>query len=193
MKKAIIASLALAAAASAYGQGQIKIDNLIGAGIVSIQNADGTIFSSTTANVQLYRYDAAAAGGIGGTLGSQITGITANGRFKGDTVTVDGVKVGQTVGLILRAWDGGATYDKGTIRGTSANWTSGKLGGIDDANNPVLTPKLDGFASFKVAAVTTTTTSTTQGSTTTTGAVPEPSTIALGALGAAALVLRRRK
>lgn len=196
MKKAIIASLTLAAAATAFGQGQIKVDSLIGAAVVTIQNPAGGIFGA--GNAQVYRFDAAAAGGVGGAVGG-VAPVTANGRFKlADAVTIDGVPAGQTVGLIVRAWDGSdyASSVAGGTAGTSANWVSKPLGGVDPGGNLVITPKLDGFQTFKLtkAAGAGTTTGTTSGTANgTTSAVPEPSTIALGVLGAAALVLRRRK
>lgn len=182
MKKAIIASLALASAATAFGQGQIKVDSLIGAGVVTIEAAAGGILGAGSA--QVYRFDAAAPGGVGAAVGA-VAPITSNGRFKlADAVTIDGKAAGQTLGLIVRAWDGAdwAASVKSGQSGTSASWTSKPLGGVDPGGNLVITPKLDGFATFKVAAA---------------GppviVVPEPSTIALGILGAAALVLRRRK
>jgi len=204
MKKAIIASLTLAAAATAFGQGQIKVDSLIGAAVVTITNPDGGIFGAGSA--QVYRFDAAAAGGVGAAVGG-IAPITANGRFKlADAVTIDGVAAGQTVGLIVRAWDGTdyASSVAGGVSGTSANWVSKPLGGVDPGGNLVITPKLDGFATFKLTKATGTPSTTsgtptsgnpagTPGTQGTTTAVPEPSTIALGVLGAAALVLRRRK
>jgi hypothetical protein len=212
MKKAILAALSLAGAASAYGQGQISIDNLIGSTIVPILGADGAKLAGANYSVDVLRYDASAADKFGAQLGTTIVGIGSNNRFRITTgpTTVDGVLPGNTVGLIVRAWDntGGASYADSKLKGASQNWTSQPLGGIDANNAIIITPKLNGFASFSLAGTggtvqttvtsgvtTTVTTTVTTGVTTTvtSGVVPEPSTIALGALGAAALVLRRRK
>jgi hypothetical protein len=199
MKKAILAALCLAGAASAYGQGQIQIDNLIGSSIIPILGADGTTkVAGANYNVEVFKFDAAAANGFGSQLGPTINGVGANNRFRVTTgaTTVDGVAPGNTVGLIVRAWDatGGKSYADSTLKGKSANWTSKPLGGIDANNNIIITPKLDGFASFSLAASAAGPVGPV-GPTTVPGAnqIPEPSTIALGALGAAALVLRRRK
>jgi len=198
MKKAIIASLALASAAVAFGQGIIQIDSLIGSAVVPIFKEDGTT-TLTSGFAQVYRFDAGASGGIGAAVGTA-GAISASGRFRNTgTTVIDGVGVQQRVGLIVRAWDGGATWDAATTRGASADWLSKPLGGPDPGGGaPFAPPKLDGFASFSVKAVggtpgpgSTATSGQTSGQTT--GVVPEPSTIALGVLGAAALVLRRRK
>jgi hypothetical protein len=80
----------------------------------------------------------------------------------------------------LRAWEasGGSTYEAalaaGVRTGTGNVFSVGPLGGNDPGGGPPFTdPNLTGFQSFAL--------------------VPEPSTIALGLLGAAALLLRRRK
>lgn len=195
MKKAILAALCLAGAASAYGQGQIQIDNLIGSAIIPILGVGGAKVAGANYNVEVFKFDASAANGIGSQLGPTINGIGANNRFRVTTgaTTVDGVAAGNTVPLIVRAWDatGGKSYTDSTLKGKSANWTSKPLGGIDANNNIIITPKLDGFASFSLAAVAgPTTVPSTSG---VTPPIPEPSTIALGALGAALLVLRTRK
>lgn len=187
MKKAIIASLALASAVSAFGQGQIKVDSLIGAAVVTISNADGSLLGAGSA--QVYRFDAAAAGGIGAAVGG-VAAVTSNGRFKlADATSIDGKLPGQTLGLVVRAWDG-SDYASSSSKGASASWTSKPLGGVDAGGNLVITPKLDGFATFKLSK--TATAAVVPGPASGT-VIPEPSTIALGVLGAAALVLRRRK
>ena len=189
MNKAIIVSLTLASSAAAFGQGALQVDSLVGS-VIKMQRSDGTDLVSGTA--QVYRFDAAAAGGIGATIGTAAA-ISASGRFRNTgATTIGGVLPGNTLGLIVRAWDGGATFDTATENGTSKNWTSKPLGGTDAGGNLVFTPKLDGFESFKLSK----TSVTGPGGTTSasgTNVIPEPSTIALGVLGAAALVLRRRK
>lgn len=193
MNKAIIVSLTLASSAAAFGQGAIQVDSLVGS-VIKIQKSDGTDLLSGSA--QVYRYDAAAPGGIGANIGA-VAPISGSGRFRltGATI-VDGVAPGNTLGLIVRAWDGGdGTYAGAAENGTSKNWTSKPLGGTDAGGNLVFTPKLDGFESFKLSktSVTGPGGTTPSGTTSGTNVIPEPSTIALGVLGAAALVLRRRK
>jgi len=100
------------------------------------------------------------------------------------SVQIQGTTAGSTYSLQLRVWDnkGGTVNswadvlkDSSIARGESATWQA-KLGGVDAGGNPVLNAKVaDGISSFSLQIV------------------PEPSVIALGALGLGALVLRRRK
>jgi len=98
-----------------------------------------------------------------------------NGLIATTTVTVPNAAPGSTIFFQMRAWDTrtGASYDTATSRGQSQVVQSGPLGGIGP-DGPILAPNTVGWTSFSLA-------------------VPEPSVIALGALGLGALLLRRRK
>ena len=72
----------------------------------------------------------------------------------------------------MRAFNG-ATYEASLIRGSSGPVTITALGGVGAP--PSLPADLVGLSGFTLTAI------------------PEPSTIALAALGAAALLFRRRK
>ena len=95
----------------------------------------------------------------------------------------DGFKAGSTVNLVLRVWDSKATSwedvtkdsNAGLARGESLKISYG-VGG-DNNGSPVLQKNLldSGLQSFGLYIV------------------PEPSVVALGALGLGALLLRRRK
>jgi hypothetical protein len=103
-------------------------------------------------------------------VGSPVNFLAA-GLLNAGTLTANG-----TVALQLKAWTGGTSFDNATARGESNIITI-------TATDPPATPAglaANGLTGFQLQAV---------------GGpvIPEPSTIALGLLGAAALFLRRRK
>jgi len=91
-------------------------------------------------------------------------------------VPIPGVAPGAQAKLEVRVFDTttGATFDLATDRGRSGLFLSGPLGGVT-TGGPVLPPDMTGWASFSLAAI------------------PEPSTFALAGLGAAALLIFRRR
>jgi hypothetical protein len=93
-------------------------------------------------------------------------------------VTVPGIAAGESATVVVRAWLG-ASYDTAAATGTagqSAPLTIAGLGGVNPTTGAIVpTPDLAGLQSFNLVTI------------------PEPSTIALGVLGAAALLYRRRK
>jgi len=180
MKKLIASVLTAGATLAAFGQGEILLDNFTSA-LIPIHLADGV----TTAIGNQYKAEVFKSDSTGAfvalvgsaTFDPALTGARA-GRFNGGKAVVPGVAPNTAATLVVRVWDStsGDTYDTASVKGKSAPFQSLNLGGIDPSSgNPLTPPKLVGLASFNLAGV------------------PEPSTIALGALGAAALVLRRRK
>lgn len=78
-----------------------------------------------------------------------------------------------TVALQLRAWEGASSFDTASVRGSSS------VISVTASEAPAPPTSLSGqLTAFTI---------------TDQGVIPEPSTIALGLLGAAALFLRRRK
>jgi hypothetical protein len=82
----------------------------------------------------------------------------------------------------MRAWETAAgSYETaatgvgGYLSGESNDVTIPQLGGTPAGGAPIPTPSLNGLQGFQIRVV------------------PEPSTMALGVLGAAALLFRRRK
>jgi hypothetical protein len=89
---------------------------------------------------------------------------------------VPNVAPGDQAKLQIRVWDntGNATFDNAAFRGSSPLFLSNPLGGVG-TGGPVLTPDMTGWTSFNIYAV------------------PEPATFALAGLGAAALLIFRRR
>jgi hypothetical protein len=106
------------------------------------------------------------------------------GLVFGSTVTVPGVEPGQQAKFQIRVWDnqGGtittwAQVTPAVLSGVSPMVTTAALGGIDPVTGGTVgTPATIGWTSFNIHGV------------------PEPTTLALAGLGAAAmLIMRRRK
>jgi len=119
---------------------------------------------------------------INATAGSIINPLGEDGFFDNGVGVVPGLTDKASADFVLRAWTGAATYAEATIKGESARWTQA-TGSWNTTSSPPGTP--DNIAlNIPASGV------TIQAGT---PIVPEPSTIALGLLGAAALLLRRRQ
>jgi hypothetical protein len=219
MKKAL-ATLAIASiAVSAFSQGQINFHNLIGgSGATSIRApifgpegnnpnsmdqrqgqpplASGSPFPVGTTTYTGDRlsgtgFTAELWAGALGTADSALTAVPTGGRVSsfqsgnaagyftaGVTAVIDGVNIGQAARLQVRAWDnrGGTVTSWAAVmanptvlRGWSTAFDSLTLGG-----GTTTPPNMVGLTSFNLFVP-----------------VPEPSVIALGALGLGALLFRR--
>jgi len=171
MKKLLVTLAAVLASVSAFAQGQIVIKNN------GLTDAAGNSYNApvtgdtTGATAQLFLV------GAGGAL----TPLTPTTTFRTGAaapyvtavaVDVPGTTPGGSGTFRLRAFVG-SSYDTASVRGESADFTVAGLGGQPASGPPLTPPNLNGLQSFAL--------------------VPEPSTIALGVLGAAALLIRRRK
>jgi len=170
MKKALIALAATFVALSTYAQGLVLFDTLAVDHKTMLSQAVNGTTAPTGGTAQLFKVEA----------GGALTALTPATTFFGTDVpeaarvytlpvevAVPGVASGTTARLVYRAsfTTGGTTYT-----GESAAFDVTTGGGLLPAAN------LDALTG-----------------TTTTIVVPEPSTLALGVLGAAALLFRRRK
>ncbi|MHB8521556.1 MAG: PEP-CTERM sorting domain-containing protein [Limisphaerales bacterium] len=180
MKKLITVAAFLVATMGAYAQGTVSFGNLNSqAGInAPVFDADGVTKLNNTFMAQLY------AGPVGGSLaaiGSPVA-FTGSGYVLGPALAIPTVAPGVNANGIVKAWNAsaGATFEAASLvagahRGQSALLTFA-TGGV---GIPPSTPgSLTGLTSFNLGIV---------------PAVPEPTTLALGLLGAGALLLRRRK
>jgi hypothetical protein len=176
MKKILVMASLMVASLAAYGQGSVLFSNFVGPGgsIVNAQvfGTDGTT-GLAGSNFQAILYAGPDAGSLApiGASAAFFTGAGA-GYFSGGSRTIGTVAPGASAFVQVRAWDttSGATWDTATVRGSSTVFSVGTGGG---GTPPAPPSNLVGLTSFSL--------------------VPEPSTIALGVLGAAALLLRRRK
>jgi len=176
MKK-ILLMAALVACIGAMAQGTVNFkNNVAGSFSAPVFNADGvTRLTGNAYYAQLY----ANIGGSFQPVGTA-TPFLANGYVNGGTVTIDAAGVvGGVVTLQMRAWEASTAGTAGTYEAAIG---AGKKYGFSETftvtpgnpnSNPPGTPAdLATLKSFSL--------------------IPEPSTIALGLIGAAALLLRRR-
>jgi len=195
MKKNILASLLVCAAATgAYGQGQFTADNLGANANASSTATSGGLFYSGLTDATATVYNGASlnieilAGASATSLSPIVTLTGANGFVNGgapgefadasgSVYTVAGVPAGSDAFVEVEVWEGtAATYAAaqaaGGYTGNSGVFQNA-LGG--PATPPVPPTDLTGMPSVILTPT------------------PEPSTLALGGLGAAALLLFRRR
>jgi len=183
MKKLAILACTLATGATLMAQGTINFANLAAGVNAPITDIDGTTkLAGTGFLVQLFAGPQATSLTAIGTPAHFGTGATA-GYFLtstgGGSVTIPGVTAGSSAWALVRAWDAtaGATWD--VVNTATAKWGVSN-GGVPFATQPLgggalPPPNLVGLNSFSLTQV------------------PEPATFALLALGAGALLIRRRK
>jgi hypothetical protein len=196
MKKQILATLlAGVAATGVYAQGTINLDNLNNGNSSSTATSGGMVFTTSGGNTVLEANDFSVellGGASAGSLTPIVTLLLGNGTGPaagisgagpglmldptGATYAVPGVALGGTATLELMAWEGNfASYAAAQNAGmnvadvTFTNPTGGN-------GTPAALPlDLTGMPALVLHPT------------------PEPSTIALGGLGAAALMLFRRR
>jgi hypothetical protein len=223
MKKLIITAACVAAAVSGFAQGTVAFQNTVattfnlGANSVAARVTTGTIQSQTLAlglqqtganlstgiiDVGLFWSTTSFSSISGGTLaGIENMNSTANGQLNGNgsfAITGAGAATGDTVFLQVFAWDNSygdsaagaaAALAAGAWFGSAsagvANTTYGTLGTSISTvlGSPSPAP---GTAIFSTAAGF-------FGKTVLLAQTPEPATLALGGMGAAALLLFRRR
>ncbi len=177
MKKLILSVACVLAAVSAYAQGTVNFSN-VGAGLNAPVFDVGGVTKLTGSGflAQLYVGSSTSEASLAAVAGTTPF-LASGGFFTGGTKTLAQAP-GSRPFFQVRAWEasGGATYDAALTAGAKAGKSTvfqigADLGGVGSPATPPAT--LLGLTSFSL--------------------VPEPSTIALGILGAAALLIRRRK
>lgn len=188
MKKLSLVVAFIMAGVVGFAQGTVNFSNTgsaIGGTGAPVTDVDGTTrLAGTGFLAQLYAGpDAASLVAVPGVAVFR-TGAGAGfvnavyGTFTDSSRAVGNVAPGANATIVMRAWDAaaGATYEAalgaGGKVGSSTPFTVA-LGGA--GSPPSLPANLVGLTSFSLSVI------------------PEPSTIALGLLGLAALALRRRK
>jgi hypothetical protein len=192
MKKALFVMTTVALASSAFADATIKFASR------SIDKADG----SGQYDVPIWANGGSGTQGAGTLTGGVTVGLFFNGTqivssalrtgtspqflaTSSQTATIPGVQPGTTQTLVIREWQGSSFANAQATQGQQwgeQTFTSKPLGGTDNGGNIFLPPTLTGWGPESGAGITLNITPT-----------PEPTTIAFGALGIGALLLRRRK
>lgn len=167
----------------ALGQGTLNFATTASAigGAGAKVTLDGVGVTGANYFAQLYFSD--SQNGIYSAIASSLTTFRAGaaaGFVTALQVVVPGKLPGATdVWVQLRAWSGaaGSSFDtaSNTATGTSNSINVGALGGTPAGGLPITDPNLVGMLPVGLVVI------------------PEPSTIALGLLGVAGLLIRRRK
>jgi hypothetical protein len=188
MKKLLILAVSVAATIGALAQGTVNFANAGAGGLnARIFGTDGTTALAGTGYIaQLWA--GASAGSMNPITPTVTFGTGANaGYFFGGSRTIPTVPAGSPAFFQVRVWEAaaGASWDVASVRngaqvgGDTVSYHGAALGPYQSPNltaPPSTPPNLLGLQSFSLYVV------------------PEPSTIALGVLGLAGLlVLRRRK
>ncbi len=209
MKKILLTSLLAVVTFASFGQGAINVGNGIGATrfpIYGPQVADpstqvvgngalsaptgstvftGGLLSGTRYAIEFWAGPASATDFGQLTLITTTTFRTAatatalpNGITLTSTVAVPGVAAGLSAKLGVRVWDtqSGSSYANASVRGAGALFTSAPLGGVDAGGGLVLNTNWVGQSFSLTSAV-----------------VPEPTSMALAGIGAASLLIFRRR
>lgn len=207
MKKILFTSLFAIAAIASFAQGTIAIGNgitatrfpiygpqladptvsVVGNGNLSAPTGStvftGGLLSGTRYVIEFWAGPSSATDFSGLTLVTSTTFRTAanaaalpNGITTTISGSIPGVLAGSTAKLAVRVWDtqGATSFANALVKGQGALFTSGPLGGTAPDNSVFLPPNWVG-QSFSLVAV------------------PEPSSMALAGLGAASLLIFRRR
>jgi len=191
MKKLLIVGLLIMASASAFAQGTVNFNNnglvnpplpdnlsiFYGAGGHRLTLGDGAYVA------QLYfgpanSPDTALTAVSSAPANFRASTTTLPGTWSGGTRTLDGFAPQATVTLQVRVWSTADGSDYATAFAKNNGLFTGKSAvfsyTVPNPGDPASSYLMTGFQGFAVA-------------------VPEPSVIVLGILGAGALLLRRRK
>lgn len=179
MKKLLLTMLAASAlAASSYGQGTINVAYSLG-GANGVRVEGVLAAGAAGARIELlWAPQGTTDLGLFTPLGALINvGTPTAGNFSGGTRTIAGIGQGAIVSIYLRGFTigSGASYDVATVRGATPIFT------FDTANPlatpaPEVAPNLNAtFPGLNLVAV------------------PEPTSMALAGLGAASLLIFRRR
>ena len=177
--KILLCIMAAFFALSSFAQGTLIFNNRTQSGDAPIAYGNQGFGAFPGAMAQLYLV---GAGGV-------LTPLTPATTFRTSSpaamffvneinpFVINGILPGQSATVRLRAWIGGPSYEAaqagGGIWGQSNDVTIPQLGGTPLGGAPIPTPSLNGLQGFVV--------------------FPEPSTMALGMLGAIALLSSRRR
>jgi len=176
MNKLILTALGMVAALSAYAQGTFNASNNYiptgGSAKAFVLGLDGKALAKANGKVEILAKD----GTVLSPNGSSGVSLTLDGLFFINGLIVPNVATGGSADITVRAWDvtTGATYDAATTRGSVAVSVTSLGGGTTP---PATFAGNSNFTGLQL-----------QGT-----VVPEPTTVALAALGVAGLFVAARR
>jgi len=194
MNKLAYIAVASAFAATAFGQGQVNVNNrtLSPAQLVTSSSGANLTGTSFVAQVVYGANGSTPATVLGDNMPFRVATTTSPGTWNPGTAgirTLTGFDTGAVVAMQVRVWDSAvfSSWDAASAALTAgSNATATEAGAsavftytVGSASDPS-SQAIVNFRGFQLTAIPQT-------------VVPEPTTIALGALGAAALLWRRRK
>lgn len=177
MKKLAIILCGVGLSAVALGQGSINTFNAFtppgGSGLAYVLDVDGTQLAAGTGRVELFA-DAAGTTYLSSVSDGTGNALAAPGIFSLGVRVVPGSTVGQPATVYIRAWDNttGATWDSALERSELVAVTFASIGGATAPSNFVTGSDFTGLQ-LEI--------------------VPEPTTVALAALGLGGLFFMARR
>jgi len=195
MKKLLLSALLVIATASAFAQGTVSFQNnqlLAGSGpggndptkLIYFGSGSNPLTLGNGAYVAQLWYggpgstESSLTAGTGAPSNFRVATTQTPGTWSGGTKTLAGFAEGASVLLQVRVWDTTRGADWAAAGGPNGALFTGKSSifsyTVPTSGSPPAAFLMTGFQGFTIA-------------------VPEPSTILLGILGAGALLLRRRK
>jgi len=180
MKKALIAFCSLMVAVGAFAQGSVNFaGRVVGVYDAPVSDSGGTKLSGAAYLVQLYAgATASSMAAVGAALPFRTGAAAGYWTATALTIPASAIAADGTSQVQVRAWAAaaGATYEAASAAGGA--FGAGNTISVKPTNAPDVPATLTGLNSFSLGGGPT---------------VPEPSTLALGALGGLALLFRRRK
>lgn len=192
IKKLALAIAVIGLSVSSYGQGFVNFNNnnVAGGVIAPVSFSNGTLVSGTGYYAQLF--SAVGAGASEGSLVAAGTAVNfrggANVGFvqqsgtaigaQGSTTVNPAVAVSANPGVVtlqLRVWSSAFATYAAAVSANNAEWGKSALFSVTSVGAPGTPADLTGLTAFSL------------------NPVPEPTTIALGILGAGSLLFLRRK
>jgi len=187
MKKLLALASVVVVSTAAFADGSVNFNNKDISPAPLVTDASGANLVGTNYKAQLYF---GAANATAGSLTSVATAAksfrvattTLPGTWSGGTATITGFSAGDKVTLQVRVWDANFGADFATASAAvGAQWGTSTLFSytIPAPTDPPAALLMTGLQAFQLKL-------------NAPNNVPEPSTLALGALGLGALLLRRR-
>jgi len=173
MKKLLLVASLVVATVATLAQGTVNFSTKNADVVAAVYNTDGTtLLAGTDFKAQLYAGTAADSLAAVGAVADFKTGLL-KGYVNAGEVALAGFAGGTTVFIQMRAWNAPNASYEAAMTAAGGKWGMSNTISVKLATPPLETaPNLAGLQGFTL--------------------VPEPSTIALALLGAAALLLRRR-